>query len=335
MKYSKKKLFLVIIGILVVLSAAVVTWQLLPSSMATMRGSVVMVEQTTWQEVLVDGKPKLYFNAVAGDSALLGVTANRDSALHHRRVAGCWVNRWQMLPSCFGRIVTVACPTPSAPKQNDDSTIVRLCKQSIAMQLKTLKAQKAELDYYLRVHGVQDNGYQRIAALTTRLTATYNDVERAAKFIDSLANAKNHKFGFRTMATYTAFFRDSEGKRTKADLFVAERNTKRGIMLLKTKDETTPDGARPLSISPWNHNAERDIRAVGFPGLGENGLECDTISPAIIPGHKTKGNCHDLPTLLASDGAPVFTAKGRFIGIIKGKTIVSDINCLNNRTFVH
>lgn len=325
MRYSKKKLFFVVLTAVVCVVAIMGAWRFVPASETEMRGSVAIVDQTSWNEISVNGKPLIYFSDAIGDTALLGVTANRDSAVHHKRVAGCWIDRWAIIPSCGGRIATVYNPTPKAPSLKTDSDIIRLCRQSVATQLKTLKAQKNELDYYLRVHGVQDNGYQTIASLAMRVNAACGDVEKAGKIIDSVANAKRQRLAVKAMTRYTAICRESNGKTTHVALNVVYANPKRRSLLLQTTDRHTPKEAKPITLLPWDPKAERTILAVGFPGLGEQGLECDTVSPIIVPGHKFKGGRHDLPRILASDGSPVFTAKGRFIGIVSGNRIISGI----------
>ena len=328
MKYSKMKLGLVALTVVLLLSTVgVVAWRLMPLSADSMRSSAVIVEQTTWQEITIDGKPQLYFSASLGDSVLLGVTANRDSALHRKHLSGCWVNRWMLVPSCWGRIATIYNRVATAPKIKGDSIIVNLCRQSIAQQLKTLKTQKSELDYYLRVHGVQDNGYQAIASLATRVNQAYGDVTRASRLLDSLtadASAKRHNFGFRTMTEYMAVYHDDEGKIMRTPLKQIFADGHRHTMLLQTKDEFTPYGVATISKSPWGNKANGGLRAVGFPGIGEEGLECDTVSPIIVPG-SLRDYRHDLPRVLVSDGAPVFTAEGFFIGIVNGKRIVTEI----------
>lgn len=95
-------------------------------------------------------------------------------------------------------------------------------------------------------------------------------------------------------------------------------------MTLQTVDTSTPDGVTPLHMLPWSCDKERDIRAVGYPGLGESGLDCDTIQPLVIPGRRISGFRHDLPRVLVSDGSPVFTTKGQFVGIVAGGSIVRD-----------
>lgn len=324
MKYSKTKLWSAIAG-LCFLAVIGTAWRLLPPSADGMRSSAVIVSQTSWHEVRIDGKPLLYFSGAIGDTALLGVTANRDSAVHRRLTAGCWTDRWPILPSCLGRVTAAYCATPKAPHLKGDSAIVRLCRQSIATQLKTLKAQKTELDYYLRVHGVQDNGYQTIAALAQRVGTAYNDVARAGRLIDSLAAGKRHKFSIATATEYAATFRDNEGRIKRLSLKPVFADSRRHFMTLQTTDGKTPDGATPLAPAIWDCHKERDIRAVGFPGLGEKGLECDTVAPAVIAGHRGKDGRHDLPRILASDGSPVFTAKGMFIGIVSGNAIAGNL----------
>lgn len=300
--------------------AATAAQALLPASADGIRHSAAIVERVQWMEVCADGRPLLYFSAAAGDTALLGVTSSRDSALHRSRAAGCWLNRWAMVPSCGGRIMTVMGAAKGAPRVEADSTIIGLCRRSVERQLHTLKAQKTELDYYLRVHGVQDNGYQAIASLAERMRRAYADVQRAADIVDSLA-AGRHRYSMRARTEYVALWHDGTGiQRLRLNTVAAD--ARHNLLLLRTADESTPSGAKAQCVVPWQPDGGRDVRAAGFAGLGESGLECDTVSADVIPGHLQRAGRHDLPRLLAADGAPVYTARGRFIGLVSGDTII-------------
>ena len=326
MKYSKKKLTALICGVVTIVAASIAGWQLMPMSADGMRQSTVIVEQTTWHEVCIDGKPQLYFSGAMGDSALLGVTANRDSASHRKRMVGCWVNTLPLIPSCRGRVATLLIDKPTNPRLKGDSAIVRLCRQSIDKQLQTLKAQKTELDYYLRVHGVQDNGYQTIASLADHINKVLADVQRAGHMLDSLTNGKHHKLTLKTEATYTAVYHNNEGKPERVALNVNRINRQNSTMLLQTTDRSTPSCATPLSRTLWACQPKGRILAVGYPGLGEDGLVCDTIRPIVVPGKTTADGRHDMPQILVSDGAPVFTSKGWLAGIVSGTKIVNRLN---------
>ena len=138
------------------------------------------------------------------------------------------------------------------------------------------------------------------------------------------AQKKRHKFELKSVTEYVAVYRDDEGKLMRYPLKRIFADGKRHTMLLQTEDEATPSDVATISKSPWGNKANGGLRAVGFPGLGEKGLECDTVSSIIIPG-SLRDYRHDLPRVLVSDGAPVFTAKGFFIGIVSGKRIVTDL----------
>lgn len=324
MKYIGKKIIVGIIVLIVVLIGGFAAWMLVPASAGSMLRSTVVVEQKVWQEVCVDGKPLLYFDAAEGDTVLVGVTANRDSAMHRHLLAGCWLNGYTAIPLCRGRVVTVFKPAQQLPKVKDDSTIVRLCRASIAEQARRLHSQQTELKYYLRVHGVQDNGYQAIAGMASHIDMIYKDVQRAGRLLDSVASGHRHRFALRTAVSYTAVYSNDSGRVARAPLNVLSIGKKRQTITLQTTDATTPDGVSALHTLLWNCDKERDIRAVGYPGLGESGLESDTIQPVIVPGRRLSGARHDLPRVLVSDGAPVFTAKGQFMGIVAGGSIVKD-----------
>ena len=326
MKYSKKKLTALICGVIAAVAICIAAWQLMPMSADGMRQSTVIVEQTTWQEVCIDGKPQFYFSGAIGDSVLLGVTANRDSASHHKRMVGCWINTLPLIPSCRGRVTTLLMDKPKSPRLKGDSAIVRLCRQSIDKQLHTLKAQKTELDYYLRVHGVQDNGYQTIASLADHINKVYADVQRAEHLLDSMASGKRHRFTVRPEASYAAIYHNKEGKPERVALNVDRTDRQNSTMLLQATDRSTPSCAKPLSRTLWTCLPKGSIVAVGYPGLGEDGLACDTIKPIVVPGKIAADGRHDMPKILVSDGAPVFTAKGWLAGIVSGKKIVRTLN---------
>ena len=96
-----------------------------------------------------------------------------------------------MMPSCEGRIVTAIETPTDALRACADSTIMRLCREAAAARLKTLKHQKSELNYYMRVHSVHDYGYQDVAALDTRVCSEYAEAERVLHIIDSIAAGKH------------------------------------------------------------------------------------------------------------------------------------------------
>lgn len=314
-KILKGKPFLLTMLLLLLMAAGVLAWMLVPEDAEGMRRSAAIVQTTTWHEVNVDGKPLLYFRSTRGDSALVGVTHRRDSAVHRRYAAGCWLKGAWPFSTCDGRIATVDRAERSV-RLRKNADVRKMCLDAVEQELKVLKGQNAELDYYLRVHGVQDNGYQQIAALAQQVRRDYEERLRAKAILDSVG--AKARFCVATSCSYKALYRDENGKlRSVRCRFVAAVRQP-DIVMLATADGVTPVGAEPMRLLPWRHRGGGAIRVAGFGGLGVSGLECDTVSARIVAGHATKYGRHDIPAVLASGGSPVFTAHGRFIGITVG-----------------
>ena len=318
---SRKRIFWTATAVILAVVAAFLTWRLMPMSTDSMLRSAVIVEETTWQEITIDGKPCLYFDSARGDSMLIGVTTIRDSALHRSYTTGFWYSHSWLYPSCRGRIATVHTPQYSSLSHATDTLVERLCTESMERELKALGHQKEELDYYMRSHGVQDHGFQQIAALADKVSRAYNGMKRAQNLIDSMRQGK-HSIAVRLKSEFVAVYRNEKGRLERVALHIAESDASEPkLAFLQTDDETTPSGATALYRLPFTSRSERSIIAVGFPSIGEPGLECDTVAPQMIPGKELSGGKHDVPSLLAGDGAPAFTMKGRFMGYLKGKNI--------------
>lgn len=316
-----------IIGIAIAISIAVAAWcvwQTWPSDASGMRHTAVVVEQTTWHEVTVDNRPVLYFDSAEGDSALTGITSVRE-ATHRRLTMGFWTNSLPLMPSCRGRVVAPYTAEGGVSHSLNDSAIVRLCRLSADIQLKKLLTQKSELDYYIRVHGVQDNGYQQIAALASSINSAVSAVRAARSIIDSLTADKHHRhhFALCTKATFSVTGHDADGKTVRLPMRLVSRDTTMQLAVLQTSDSSTPDWAKPAKLLPWNASTPRPVLSVATPGLGIRGIESDTVSPIIVQGTMQASGLHNLPRLLAPDGAPVYTRRGHFIGVVNGKKIIS------------
>lgn len=320
MKDTYKKALCIAACVLGISLVSWTTWRLLPASADDMRRCAVIVSATSWHEVTVDGKPLLYFSESEGDSVVNDVTTEREDVLHRNFSTGVWTNDYLLMPSCEGRLVTV-CRAPSDVLRScADSTIIRLCREAVTTRLRDIKKQKSELNYYMRVHNVQDYGYQEVAALDTRIDKAYAEAQHVLHLIDSVVNG-NHGVFVKTHHEYTATYRSAEGKLMHAPLrLIGEVN---GMTLLQTADGKTPKGVAAVSLLPWNASDDCEALATSLPTIGEKGMECDTVSARIIPAQLKQGRTHSIPRILASDGAPVFSARGRFIGVVCGDTIAS------------
>lgn len=300
--------------------AAYAAWRLWRFDAGQMRRSAVVVVCEEWNSVDVDGKALFYFSAFAGDTAVAGITQCRDSAVHRHYAEGVWVDRCFARPSCDGLVASVMPQGCREAKLPDSAALYAMCRDAVVRRFKTLRGRKAELDYYLCAHGVQDAEYHLIASLATAVRRDYNDVVGVGvKLEDAGPGAR---LSVVTHRSYTVVCHDSVGRvqRLACQQVAADRRLR--LVLFQTVGGVLPTSAKPVALMPWNAFAADNIMAVGFGGIGEIGMECDTVMPQLVPGTTGNRQRHGIPQALAADGSPVFTAKGRFVGMLAGDSII-------------
>ena len=203
-----------------------------------------------------------------------------------------WVNRWALFPSCRGQLITpiphVALGTDSLYTATQLHREEALYKDMLAYYQSDSKdaytlsrhisEQQREIDnlqYYLRVHGVQDEGYHDIRQheqmLKKRLNYLKAEAQDSAKHITEIKRclsiiheAIKHpsKAHFTTHSTYKVIYKN--GKETcNQKLNLETERADNGYLLLQCTDHITPDSAKAVSITPWTHSVnEEDYIAV-------------------------------------------------------------------------
>lgn len=307
---ARHKLAVATVAVVLVV-ASVVAFRLRPCSDDDVRRSTVMIECRSWYEVGCGGRAILYFKQIEGDTAMSEMTPDSSVAVARRLTAGLWADRIPGFPSCMGRIVTVG-PRPQTVVTGGTAALADSCLARMKERLETLKSEKRELDYYFRVHGVKDNGYQEIAVYAAGKKRQLDGLSRAVALLDSIGDMK--KLSIRRRTDYRVLFRDEHGcVKTMQCRFVGADDKSRAV-LLQTADGQMPEGVEALNLLPWNAGFVRKIIVAGFPGISFDAFADKEARLELIPGRYGKGR-HDVPSLLASDGSPVFTAHGRLVGI--------------------
>lgn len=116
------------------------------------------VECRSYNMLRADGRVVLYFRGLASDSALLAPSLG-DTTGH-----------------------TVSCPS-DGPGLN---RIVELSRNSLDGRIRRLNNTLAELDYYLGVNGVQDEGYDMVVAHAAKVKAEISETETLKAELDSI-----------------------------------------------------------------------------------------------------------------------------------------------------
>ena len=293
-------------------------WTVRPLDADAVRRNVSLVVVRSWYELDCDGHAVAYFRDVQGDSLLAGPTLERDSAVTVTAVAGCWVDEYLALPSCRGRLVTVTACLPDTLRSGADSLVAHT-RKALTHRIADMTLEQSELKYYVRVHGVQDNGYHEIAALTDRHARLLDSDIRTLAVLDSISSKK---YILRRHVTYTAYVRNANGKVQTVKCRLTATDTTTSAVLLRTASGKTPENVSSVGILPWSADDTATVVVPSYGGVGERIASDSTMRCVLVGGH-LDAEKHDIPAVLVVDGSPVYTLRGHFSGLISGRQVVS------------
>ncbi len=304
MRLRLSKLKIVVIATLLLL--ACLTWLVLrafPVSEVELRRSVCLVDGRV-SVCLVSGKDT--------------VELTTDSV--HQE--GVWINKHWWWPSCDGRVLTVA------PKSEVKSVDLSAMCDSLTDLFHRKETERKELIYYLRSHGVIDEGYTQIAAYATRQNKMTDSLKRRLTVLQKIcpndSTSKKGKKSKKVHLTLKSTYRVSwyNGKNelnsVSCDPITTQLTDDGSPLILHTRRSIKPWGVYAVRNVPWGAAQHRKIVTVRIIKTERNA----PYHSIIVTGNYWQGHEHDIPELFAIDGAPVFTQHGRFIGIIHGKEVM-------------
>ncbi len=215
-------------------------YRCLPPSQKEVDGSAVAVSQESYYTVEADGKPVAYFSDYV-DSAFTGGSINKDSiAVRRTEQHGYWANRWAVVPSCFGRIVIRWACRPSKVvnlKSDGVQALLRRLYIQLDTELGGLQTKRNELGYYLRVHSVQDYGYNKIADYHTEVLQQMDSLRRLMDVVHKLSSSSS-QLRIRQQNRYFISSSSGKGKRPVCNRLAIDTDS--GTVLLQTASRMTP-----------------------------------------------------------------------------------------------
>ena len=245
----------------------------------------------------------VFFAEVAPDSTFAeAATSPTDLLKTPHLTSGFWANRFALLPSCSGRVVA-AMPHGTADKgklPTDVNTMVQRTLGKLLAQEKQLKREVKEINYYMKVHGMQDEGYTAVLAYAHKLKTRLAEVQKVSKKLAVLRKEKQLR-----VLRHTRYALLFDGKNIAAKCLREDQQW--GLCLLQTTDER----------KPWRANA-----LSAFPGLGLDPLAAVKDSAAVWAASVQTDSYLRMHAALGQAGSPVFSAWGRFVGMYNGVGIV-------------
>lgn len=303
MRLSLSKLKIVVIAALLLLAG--IAWLVLrafPVSEVELRRSACLIDGRVCV-CLVSGKDTVELMA---------------DSVHQE---GVWINRHWWWPSCDGRVLTVGQTSDVKPMN-----LSAIC-DSIESLLHRKETERKELKYYLRSHGIIDEGYTQIAAYATRQGKMTDSLRRKLTVLQKTSRkdgmgkkskGKAPRFVLRGKYVVSWYNGNNELHHVECEPVVSQLTGKAFPLILHTRRSFKPWGVYAVRNVPWGAAQHRKIVTVRIVPA-ERRLPYHSI---IVTGNYWQGHDHDIPELFAVEGAPVFTKHGRFIGIIRGKEVM-------------
>lgn len=292
-----------------------------PRSTEEMARSVAVVERTSYYEISQGGKAVAWFREIGDSIEPQGLSVSKDSeATNKTTVCGFWVNRYPMLPSCRGRMITAAAKDKSLsllPKADKEAqTFVAKGIEALETKAKRLTKKADELKYYLSVHNVSDQGYNAMAAYEDKVAGAKREAD---KLLATLRQAKEKgRLMIRHKVEFALIYKDETGKVRREPCHDITAKGGTPFRVIQTEDKEKPEGAIALyphyRMMPTPKGGDT-IMAAAYPGMAQAGFDLGKAHVTVFPGTIGHGRRHDMPRMFAPDGAPVFSQRGFFVGI--------------------
>lgn len=214
--------------------AGIIAWRLWPPSENDKEQSTALIEHAT-----------VYQLSIAGNHAL-------DFAPDTTYTPAVWINRLWLLPSCQGMLVSTPYRRRSSiPEGSRSKPINAWITRELARNTATLEGlerQRRELDYYLRVHGVQDEGYMEIYRYAQHTHARIDSLRQVDSLLQKARNGRDTEV--RLITRYTVVYRTKKGLRREPVEWI-NRGQGDAYMRFQTRSKKSPQGTVALSLWPW------------------------------------------------------------------------------------
>ena len=206
----------------------------------------------------------LFFAFINADSLMEGLTWDKRNIINNETESeGFWINQSWLYPSCEGKIISSVSDTTDiiikgiTPKNFIDRQIEYLTKEN-----KKINQKQSELKYYLRVHGVQDEGYNMVATYATRMHAYKDSINKKITILKGIQKSNNIKIYIKDQ--YIATYKNKDKQNIKQVCYLIKKSLDSRIQLLSNYNQTTPNDVNAVSIMLWKSDKKKKIMAVSY-----------------------------------------------------------------------
>jgi len=278
--------------------------RLLPATSNNIRRSLCFVDGYS-QICLVTGKDTLVL---------------RSDSIHQQ---GVWINKHWWWPSCGGRVLTLKQKdVPMLPKDWHNSKQIQQyltqITDSIGILLDKKELECKELAYYLKSHGVQDEGYIKIAKYSDDQNKKRDSLKTILQQLKLHSIVPQSAMIRKLLCKVSWYDNDNRLQQTSCRPFLMSSTSTGNPIIIHTNEYSNPWGTYAVRNTPWGIPDNKHIVVAMLVPQDSTA----SFHSLIINGKTLQDNSHNLPKLFAPEGAPLFTKNGRFIGLVSGHQII-------------
>ncbi|MBP7358933.1 MAG: hypothetical protein KA955_06315 [Prevotella sp.] len=321
-RFNKK--FLWAIPVILVILASFTIASYWPSTRDAMKRSIAIIEYKSYYRITTNKKDTLYFDNLNEDTVMNVLSSDCKHLGAKRYTTGCWINKYAIIPSCFGKLLMVANDgnTDSVKRvtESNFNAILYKEKDKISKDLKDLKDESDDLSYYIRVHGVQDEGYDNISQFATKTEEKIKNAQKTIALLNSIKTSDH--ISIESLTDYQIIYRDDNNKLNTEHCHQIVANGKSGFRMIQTDSRKTPEYARPQHFHhlwAWLERKGRTIFIANYSGINDESFDYKKTNSDITAGilKEFLGNkaAHTVNYSFSQDGSPVFSKYGFFLGV--------------------
>jgi len=243
---TRRHLFIVFLQVLLVV---LILWRCWPATMLTRQRATLIVRQTSCYKIK------------QGDTTLLSFAPD---TLYS---PGVWANRFWFISSCHGRAVTCLRANDSLFAAGCDTlaTLQRYISQVDSLK-NGLQRELNELDYFLKVHGVKDEGYAAITEHRKRVSKDLQKIQQTSYTLNQIDSTDN--IHIEREDRFSFFFLDRKGQLIKQTAYLVQQHKGNRFVTLQNRTKRRPLTLTAITLYPWTPNIPDYIYLAKYGEMG-------------------------------------------------------------------
>ncbi|MBR5698494.1 MAG: glycosyl hydrolase family 25 [Prevotella sp.] len=228
----------------------------IPRSEKCLSKSMAVLERADYYVVSLYGQPLFRLDNLENWTTSHMTTDLRDSTVARiTRVKGTWARR-TLQPLCRGRLFVAGADTSvwNSQKAAQAALMLREQREVLRQRLETMEKRIEELQYFMKVHKVTDEGFNVVAEWLQRATDELRNVRLVMAVLND--STRLDKMTIRFVHDYTLLNinNDTTSVERRIPCHILKANTLRGKYLVQTRNHWMPD-----SICPVYENEETEL----------------------------------------------------------------------------